>query len=119
VKLKLDRRTLIVLGVIAVIAVALMFRSSGQGEQAPEAGPLDAGATQACDDFAAGYPKAKTQTARLGLSDKIMQSTGDTDNEAIRLRATELGRSANDGDKEWKSHADALTDACEAAGWTK
>jgi hypothetical protein len=119
VKLKLDRRTLIVIAVIAVVAAALLFRGSGQGEQAPAAGPLDAGATQACDDFAAGYPGAKSRTARLGLADKIMQSTGDTENEAIRQRATELGRGANDGDKEWKTRADALTDACEAAGWGK
>jgi hypothetical protein len=119
VKLKVNNRILAVVAVIALIAVALLVRGSMAGDgDAPPKAPLDAAAVKACDDFASGYPKAKSQAARLRLADVVLQSTMDTENDPIADRASELGRDADD-DKQWRAHASALTDACKSSGWTR
>lgn len=117
----MNNRILAVVAVIALIAVALLVRSSMAGDgdgDAPQKAPLDAAAVKACDDFASGYPKAKSQAARLRLADVVLQSTMDTENDPIADRASELGRDADD-DKQWRAHASAFTDACKTSGWTR
>lgn len=114
-KLKLNRRQIVIGAVVLLVAVAALFAS--RSEQAAGPGVADSAATRACTDFAAGYGDAKTKTARLGLADKVMESSVQTDNDLIRDRAAEMGRSANDTDREWKTTGDALLNACEDAGW--
>ncbi|WP_306214793.1 hypothetical protein [Actinoplanes sp. RD1] len=116
-KLKLSRQQLIVLGIAVLVVVALLFSRANGDDAAQGPGPLDAAAGQACTDFDAGYPDARTKTARLALADKVMQSTGKSENDQIAERAAELGRSAGDGGTEWKTSAGALTTACRDAGW--
>lgn len=118
-KLKLDKRILIIAGIVILAVVAFLFRgSAGQDEGQPK-GPLDAAAVKACDDFAAGWNDAKSQAARLRLADRVMVSTRDTENDTIADRAAEVGRSADDGGQQWKDTSAALTTACRAAGWTR
>ena len=110
----MDKRLLIVVALVVVAIAALLVRGVGGADEPPAAaGPMDKAAVQACKDFKAGYPGAKSQGARLRLSDKVMRSTMDTDNDALADRAAELGRSADDGDKVWKQHADAFSAACQ------
>jgi hypothetical protein len=117
VKLSLNKRQVVIAGlVIAVVLVGLAVGRSARDEQG--AGPLDAPATQACGDFADGYPDARTAAARLALADKVSKSAAGSDNEVIADRVLAVGRSANDSDAEWKADADALTRACRDAGWS-
>lgn len=117
-KLKVNKRTLAIVAVIALVAVALLVRGATAGDDAPAKAPLDAAAVKACDDFAAGYADAETQAARLRLADVVLQSAMDTENDSIADRAAELGRDADD-DKQWRTHATAFTDACKTSGWTR
>jgi hypothetical protein len=116
-KLKLSRRQLIALGVAVLVVVALLFSRANGDDAGQGPDPLDTAASQACSDFDAGYADARTKTARLALADKVMQSTGESENDQIADRAAELGRSAGDGGAEWKTSAGALTTACRDAGW--
>jgi hypothetical protein len=117
VKLSLNKRQVIIGAVVlAVVLVGLAVGRSAREEQGP--GPLDAPATQACDDFADGYPEADTPAARLALADQVSKSAAGTDNEVIAHRVLEVGDSANDSTTEWKAAADALTQACRDAGWS-
>ena len=113
-KLKPNKRLLTIAGVAALVVIALMVGHRGGR---PERGPLDSAASRSCDQFAAGYPRASTKAARLALADKVMTS-GRTDNELISQRQSEMGRSAADGNPQWKTSADALLSACRDAGWT-
>jgi hypothetical protein len=116
VKLSLNKRQVIIAGVVLVVVlVGLAVGRSASDEQG--GGPLDAPAIQACDDFADGYPEARTAAARLALADKVSKSAAGSDNEVIADRVLAVGRSANDSDAEWRSDADALTQACRDAGW--
>jgi hypothetical protein len=116
VKLKLpNKRLLTILGVVALVVIALMVGNAKKSE--PRQGPLDSAAIRSCDDFAAGYPRARTKPARLALADRVMTS-GHTGNDVIAERQAELGRSAADGNPKWKTSADALLSACRDAGWT-
>lgn len=115
-KWKANKRLLTILGVAALVVVALMVGNSRKQQPASRAGSLDSAAVRSCDDFAAGYPKARTKPARLALADKVMTS-GRTGNEVISKRQAEMGRSAGDGDPQWKAGADALLRACRDAGW--
>lgn len=116
-KWKANKRLLTVLGVAALVVVALMFGNSKKQSEQPQSGRLDSAAVRSCDDFAAGYPKARTKPDRLALADKVMTS-GRTGNEVISKRQAEMGRSAGDGNPQWKASADALIGACRDAGWT-
>lgn len=113
-KWKANKRLLTIAGVVALVVVALMVGNSRK--QPVRQGPLDSAAVRSCDDFAAGYPKARTKPARLALADKVMTS-GRTGNEVISQRQAEMGRSAGDGNPQWKASGDALIGACRDAGW--
>jgi hypothetical protein len=115
-KWKADKRLLTILGVAALVVVALMVGNSRK-QPAQQAGSLDSAAVRSCDDFAAGYSRARTKPARLALADKVMTS-GRTGNEVISKRLAEMGRSAGDGDPQWRASAGALLGACRDAGWT-
>lgn len=112
---KPSRRLLTIIVVVVLIILALcVARSRGKG--APTG--LDAPGKQACDDFAAGYPKAASKPERLALADKVTTSSGKTDNKEIQQRAAEMGNAASAGGTEWKKAAQNLTAACKNAGWT-
>ncbi|GIM88225.1 hypothetical protein [Paractinoplanes toevensis] len=112
-KLKLSKRQITVVAVAAVAVVAVMMSRAGSDDDgAPEG--IDAAAHQACTDFAAGYPKAKSKTARLALADKVTANSSKSENDLIRKRAAEMGASANDSNAEWKAAGDALTNACKS-----
>ena len=96
--------------VVAVAVLALMVSRGRGGDSGPEA--IDAHARQACADFAAGYPKARSKTARLALADKVTANSSKSENDEIRKRAAAMGASANDSDAEWRAAGDALTTAC-------
>ncbi len=115
-KFKPTRRQLTVAAVLVLIVVALLVSRSSKDDVAGP-GPLDAAATRACDDFAAGHRKATSTSSRLALADRVMESSVQTENELISQRAAEMGRSANDSDADWRTSSAALTDACEGAGW--
>lgn len=116
-KLSLNKRQVLIAGVvIAVVLVGLAVGRSARDE--PGGGVLDAPATQACTDFADGYPEARTATARLALADKVSKSVAGSDNEAIEDRVLAVGRSADEGTAAWRADAAALTKACRDAGWS-
>ena len=115
-KVSLSKRGLVIAGV-AVVVVLVALAVGRSGEENAGGGPLDAPAAQACTDFADGYPQAKTPAARLALADEVTRSSAGTDNEVIADRVLAVGSSANDSSADWKSAADALTQACRDAGW--
>ncbi len=115
VKVKLNKRVLVI-GLIAVLGLFALV--AGRSDDTPEAGTLDAAADQACTEFALGYPRARSSTARLSLADQVTASSQKSDNDAIRDRANAVGRSADETNAEWEASADALTEACRAAGWS-
>ena len=114
VKLKMSRKQLAAVAVAALLIFGLLVARRGGAD---ESGDMDAAASRACSDFAAGYPHATTKASRLALADKVTHSAGQSDNRTIANKATEMGNSAGEGDARWKASADALTGACEAAGW--
>jgi hypothetical protein len=112
---KPSKRLVTVIAVAALIIFALcVARSRGNDTHTG----LDAAGKQACDDFAAGYPKASTKPERLALADQVTKSSGKTDNKEIQERAAEMGQAASAGGSAWKTAADDLTAACKNAGWT-
>jgi len=111
---KPSKRVVTVVAVVALIVIAVMVSNAREDEQ--HAG-LDAAGQQACDDFAAGYPKAETKPERLSLADKVTASSGKTGNKAIQQTAATMGNAAGDGGASWKKAADDLTAACRSAGW--
>jgi hypothetical protein len=115
VKLKLGKKQIAILVVVGLAVLALLVSRSGGDEQA---GTLDNAAAQACDDFAAGAAGARSDSARLTLADKVTASAAKSDNDAVRSRALELGRNADEGNAAWRTSGDALTEACRASGWT-
>jgi len=112
---KPSRRLLTIIVVVVLIILALCVARS-RGKDAPTG--LDAAGKQACDDFAAGYPKASTKPDRLALADKVTASSGKTGNKEIQERAAEMGNAASAGGTEWKKAAENLAAACKNAGWT-
>ncbi|MET0422286.1 MAG: hypothetical protein ABW046_00330 [Actinoplanes sp.] len=117
-KLKLNKRQITIAAVVALALVALLISRAGNDDDSNTPGTLDDWARQACADFAAGYPKARTDTTRLALADKVTASSARTDNDTIYQRASEMGSAADEGNAAWKQSATALTDACRNAGWT-
>jgi hypothetical protein len=115
-KVRMGRKQWAALGIVALLVIGILVARHGRNV---EAGPgrMDTPAAQACTDFAAGYPHAKTKADRLALADKVTHSAGASANKTIVDRATALGRSASDSTTQWKQTATALTDACQAAGW--
>jgi len=112
-KLKLSKRQMMVPAILALAAGGLTMSRSVADQ--PHGG-VDGPARTACRDFAAGYPQARTKTARLALADRVTASSGRTGNTAIAQRAAEMGRSADDDGGAWRSAAQALTTACRDAG---
>ena len=112
---KPSRRLVTVIAVVALIIIAVIVGNAREDQQ--HSG-LDAAGKQACDDFAAGYPKAATKPERLALADKVTASSGKTDNKQIQQKAADMGNAAGAGGAQWKSAADRLTAACKDAGWT-
>jgi hypothetical protein len=110
------RRLLLGGGVLVLILLGLAVGRAGR-----EAGPgrLDSAASRACDDFAAGYANADTQTARLALSDQVNKSSAESDNAAIAAKAVALGDSADEGRAAWGAAAEDFTQACRDAGWNR
>ncbi|WP_433292894.1 hypothetical protein ACQP2F_29215 [Actinoplanes sp. CA-030573] len=104
--------------IIAVVALVLLACLWGRARQDDQHAGLDADGKQACDDFAAGYPKAKTKAERLTLADKVTASSGKTDNKEIQQKAADMGTAASAGGSAWTSSAAALKTACQNAGWT-
>jgi hypothetical protein len=119
-KLKWGKKQIIALVIAALVVFALVTgnRADNDGEAGQSAGSLDNGAVVACDDFAAGSAKARSDATRLALADKVTASAAKSDNDAVRARAMELGRSADEGNAAWRTSANALTQACQDAGWT-
>lgn len=115
-KLKLGRWQLILLiAVVVVVAALLVNRSKSSGPSGP--GTMDSPATRACRDFAHGYGKAGTKSARLSLADKVTASSAKSDNGAIREKAMAIGRNADDA-AHWRASGGDFLDACHAAGFT-
>jgi hypothetical protein len=114
-KLKMNRKRWTVVAVaVLLVAGVLIARHKGSGGTG---GPMDSAASRACTDFATGYPHATTKAARLALADKVTHNSSQSGNHTIAERATQMGRSAAGSAAEWKQSANALTDACESAGW--
>jgi hypothetical protein len=104
--------------VIAGLAVVALLASRGgdAGDGGP--GTLDNSAVRACDDFAAGQASARSNSARLALADRVTASAAESDNDPVRTRSMELGRHADEGNAAWRTASNALTQACEEAGWS-
>lgn len=109
---KLGRGRLILLVAVALVLVAVL---SNRGGKHPDQAGLDPAGRRACDEFAAGYPRAGTKTARLALADRVTLTAAKSGNDKIRKAATAMGRNADDGGAPWKSSAAALTGACDTA----
>jgi hypothetical protein len=110
VKLKLSKRQITIVAVAAVAVLALVVGRNRADDSGPQS--IDAHAHQACADFAAGYPKARSKASRLALADKVTANSSKSENDEIRKKAATMGASANDSDAEWKAAGDALTGAC-------
>ena len=115
-KLKLNKRQLAVFAVAGVAIVALLVGRGASGSDGP--GTLDPAAEQACSDFAAGHQRARSESARLRLADRVTASSSRTENDAIADRAVEVGNAANETNAVWRSSSDALLQACRDAGWS-
>jgi len=117
--LKLGKKQIVIVVIVVLVVFALLTANrADDGASEQEAGSLDNGAVVACDDFAAGSARARTDSTRLALADKVTASAAKSDNDAVRTRAMELGRSADEGNAAWRTASTALTQACEDAGWT-
>jgi hypothetical protein len=116
VKLSLNKRQVVIAGI--VIAVVLVGLAVGRSARDEQPGKLDNPATQACSDFADGYPGARTKADRLALADQVSKSVAGTDNTVIADRVAAVGDNANESNADWKSAAEALTQACRDAGWS-
>ncbi|HET6481410.1 MAG TPA: hypothetical protein VFG35_15440 [Actinoplanes sp.] len=114
-KFKMGKKQIAVLVVLGLAVLALLVHRSRDVEQAKA---LDSAAVTACNDVAAKAGSARSETARLALADKVTASAAKSDNNAVRDRALELGRNADEGNAAWRSSVNALTQACEDAGWT-
>jgi hypothetical protein len=112
---KPSKRLVTIVAVAALIILALCVANSRKKDQHTG---LDAAGRQACDDFAAGYPKASTRPDRLALADKVTKSSGKTDDKEVQERAAEMGNAAGAGGAGWKKAAENLSAACKKAGWT-
>lgn len=115
-KLKISPKRWAVVGIVALVLIGVLVARHGRDDSSGP-GRMDTPAAQACTDFAGGYPQAKTKANRLALADKVTHSSSESDNKTIADRATAMGRSASDSAAQWKKSANALTDACQAAGW--
>ena len=116
-KLKLGKKQIAILVVVGLAVLALLVSRSGGSGADEQAGTLDNAAAQACDDFAAGAAGARSDSARLTLADKVTASAAKSDNDAVRSRALELGRNADEGNTAWRTASTAFTQACRDAGW--
>ncbi|GID96680.1 hypothetical protein ACFQFC_21110 [Amorphoplanes digitatis] len=114
--MSVNKRQILLVGGVAVLILIGLAVGRAARDEGP--GTLDAPATQACDDFAAGVDDAETKTERLALADKVNKSSAQSDNEAISEKAAAMGRSANGSTKEWQAGADDFAQACRDAGWT-
>jgi hypothetical protein len=112
---KPSRRLVTIVVVVVLIVLALCVARSRKTDQHTG---LDSAGKRACDDFAAGYPKASTKPERLALADKVTASSGKTDNKEIQKRAADMGSAASAGGSEWKKAAGNLSAACKSAGWS-
>ena len=112
---KPSRRLVTIVVVAVLIILALCVARSRKTDQHTG---LDSAGKRACDDFAAGYPKASTKPERLTLADKVTKSSGKTGNKEIQERAADMGQAASAGGPEWKKAAENLTAACKNGGWT-
>ncbi|WP_250037314.1 hypothetical protein [Paractinoplanes maris] len=120
-KLKMGTKQIAALVIAVLVVFALLVgrgRSGDDGGGGQSGGTLDNGAVVACDDFAAGSGQARSDSTRLALADKVTASAAKSDNDAVRARAMELGRNADEGNAAWRTSSNALTQACEDAGWT-
>jgi hypothetical protein len=115
-KLKMSRKRWAAVGIVVLALIGVLVARHGRDDSSG-AGRMDTPAAQACTDFAGGYPHAKTKAARLALADKVTHYSSQSDNKTIADRATAMGRGASDSEAQWKKSANALTDACQAAGW--
>ncbi|MBU2669262.1 hypothetical protein KOI35_37700 [Actinoplanes bogorensis] len=117
-KFKLGKVQIAALVVAALVIFVLIGRGGGStgGDTGP--GDLDNGAVRACDTFAGGQASARSNSARLALADKVTTLAAKSDNDAVRTRAMELGRHADEGNAAWRTAGNALTQACADAGWT-
>jgi hypothetical protein len=117
-KFKLDlKKNKVALAVAAIVVVVGGYAlSTSSSSDAPE--KIDQPAARACADFTDGYQRARTKTARLALADKVNKSSAVSENNQIADRALAVGRSADDGNAQWKQDGDALAKACKDAGWT-
>jgi hypothetical protein len=118
-KFKPSKRTITIALVAALAVCALLVSRARSGDDTGNAGVLDDAANRACSTFAAGYGKAKSDTSRLALADRVTSESARTDNKTIRKRASDLGVNADEGTTKWKASASTLTKACRDAGWKK
>lgn len=73
---------------------------------------FDPSARQACAKFRSGWRGATDAPARLQLADTVERSARRSDNAAITQRATVMGRSAEDGGRQWRTAGAELMRAC-------
>ena len=116
-KVKMSRRQLVIGGVVALAVIAVLVGRGGHSGGGKPDTTMDDPARQACSDFAAGYPHATTKSARLALADKVTGNSGRSSNDTIARRAMEMGGAADGTSAQWQASVNALTKACNDAGW--
>jgi hypothetical protein len=114
VKLKLNRRRIVILAGGAVVVCLILAHGPARDKSA--AG-LDNAAQRACSDLIEGYPRAVHKPDRLALADKVLASSARSANRLIAERGMQLGNSAGGTDAEWVAGATAFDSACREAGW--
>lgn len=86
-------------------------------KKATDSSKLDEPASFACDDFAAGYKAAQTQSARIDLANKVNEWAQMSNTDGIANNATALARGSESTDGAWQLGADSFAKACLDAGW--
>jgi hypothetical protein len=108
VKLKLNKRVVVIVAVVVVVVVALVAGRSAKDQP----NDTDDAAKRACSVFEDGYPGARTKAERLALADKVAAYSGWTKDDEVSEKARQMGRDAGGTNARWKASATALLNAC-------
>jgi hypothetical protein len=103
---------------VAALACALTACSSSSTSDKPaDPTKLDDAASLACDDFATGYKRAQTQSARVDLANKVNKWAQSSSTNGIADNAKALARGSEASAGAWQLGADAFAQSCLDAGW--
>ncbi len=105
-----------VLGLVVILIAVIIAIAAGGGDKA-DPSKLDDAGRWACDDFAKGYPTAKTPALRTELARTVNKNAASSKTNMIADLGTDLSHAATGSDGAWKIAADGFAARCMDAGW--